>query len=98
MRPVGPLALPRTVFIDHATYADVQLRSWKLLETSDALAHFRELLLGSPVQLVQTGAREALGNKFYNVSVITTHQLVVNLASPPRRHTWVGYVPKTQAS
>ena len=92
-RPICPLARLRTVFNDHATRADVQLRPGESFPATPALSHFRELLSCDAVQLLQAGAREALGHKFHDVAVITKHQLVAHLASPSSRHTHVGVRP-----
>ena len=71
-RPIRPLARRGAVFNDHATSANVQLRSGKLLAATVTSAHFGYLLSGSAVQLLQTGAREALGHEFYDVSAVPT--------------------------
>ena len=93
IRPVGPLALPGTVVSVPTTRADVHLRSRKLPETTQASAHFRDLLSCSAVQRLQTGAREALGNVFDNVAAITTQEHVIRLGSPSSHHEFVGVRP-----
>ena len=89
--PIGPLALPATVFNHHATRADVQLRPGEYLATTGALPHLRDLLPRSPVQILQTFARgEALGHEFREVSAVAIRQLDAHLASPPHHHHHVG--------
>ena len=93
MRPNCSLALPRTVFIAPATRADVQLRYGKLLAATMTHSQFGYLLSGSAVQLLHTGAGEALGNEFYDVSAVTTRQSVARLVGPPPHHRPVGVRP-----
>ena len=81
--PIHSLALPRTVVDEHATCAHAQLRPGKSLVTTEASAHFRDLHPHSAVELLETGAWEALGHGFHDISAVTTHQLIVHLDSPP---------------
>ena len=50
--PIGPLTLPRAIFGEHATCADVQLRSEKFPVTTIANALFPDLLPHSAIQLL----------------------------------------------
>ncbi|EJK76185.1 hypothetical protein THAOC_02070 [Thalassiosira oceanica] len=88
--PICPLALPGTIFSHHATCADKQLRPGKLISTTMTGANFGDLLSGGPVQLLQTGAGEALGNEFDYVAAVTIRQPVACLTSPSDRHIPVG--------
>ncbi|EJK56373.1 hypothetical protein THAOC_23749 [Thalassiosira oceanica] len=58
------------------------------------LAYFPELLSGSAVQLLHTGASEALGHEFHRVSTVTTHQLGAHPDSPPLHHRPIKVRPK----
>ena len=87
--PIHSLALPRTVVDEHATCAHAQLRPGKSLVTTEASAHFRDLHPHSAVELLETGAWEALGHGFHDISAVTTHQLIVHLDSPPSHHEHV---------
>ncbi|EJK51293.1 hypothetical protein THAOC_29552 [Thalassiosira oceanica] len=57
-----------------------------MLVTAMAHAHFGELRPCSPVQLLQTGAREALGHEFDNISEAATRQLVACWGNSPPHH------------
>ncbi|EJK75136.1 hypothetical protein THAOC_03153, partial [Thalassiosira oceanica] len=74
----------------HATSADKQLQSGKLNSTTITGAHFGDHLSGGPVQLLQTGAGEALGHEFDYVVAVTTRQPAVCPASPSDCHIPVG--------
>ena len=89
-RPNCPLALLGTVFGYHATRADVQLRPGESFFTTFTVALFSELLPCGAVQLLQAGAREALGHEFDGVSAVASHQPVVDFCSPPIHHSDVG--------
>ncbi|EJK77801.1 hypothetical protein THAOC_00343 [Thalassiosira oceanica] len=52
--------------------------------------HFGELLPCSAMQILHTGAREALGNEFYDVTTVTTRQPAARLGTPLPRHGQVG--------
>ena len=70
--PIRSLALSRAVFIVVTTRAHAQLRPGKRLVATKALAHFDDLLSCSAVKLLQTGAWEALGHEFHDVSAVIT--------------------------
>ena len=55
-----------------------------------AAAYFRELLPCSAMQLLETGARDALGHEFDEVSAVTTSKLFAGLDSPPCHHIHIG--------
>ena len=94
IRPVGPLTLPGTVVNVPATRADAQLRPGVKLATTHASASFRDLLPHSTVELLETGAREALGDEFYEVSTVATRQLVVHSDRPHLHHIPVRVRPE----
>ena len=71
------------------------MRSGNLLRAIVALTHFRDLHPCGAMQLLQTGAREALDHELNDVSAIAKHQLVPHLGSSPPHHDHVGVRPSS---